>query len=243
MLEPQALTARPTFQLLSTLFIATSKYASSVEDLDQRNKTYRSIALNFYEPMLQVLTRSLFSYYTTTDENGHLFLNEKAINNEGKIRIPRELIRDYKAIDNTTRGVLAEIQPAYLGENDIKVFTSIKQSTLRIRAFAGILADDIYRTYQLSPYLSVEDYGVFLPQLSDDNSSVVVDTELINTETPATEAQPDASSSSQSPAESNTVTPATEVQSRETQPSSVATPNAENSPQLPTQTEVTQPVN
>lgn len=101
--ESQALQAHATYQLLSTLFVATSKYASSVDDSDQRAKTYRSIALNFYEPMLRVITRSLYAYYTHVDDKGHIFLNEKALNNEGRLKISREVIRDFKAIDSTAR--------------------------------------------------------------------------------------------------------------------------------------------
>lgn len=101
--ETQAITAHATYQLLSTLFVATSKYASSVEDPDQQAKTYRSIALNFYDPVLRVLARSFYAYYTVTDEKGHIFLNEKVLSSEGKIKMNRDLIRDIKAIDSTVR--------------------------------------------------------------------------------------------------------------------------------------------
>lgn len=101
--ESQAITAHATYQLLSTLFVATSKYASSVEDPDQQAKTYRSIALNFYDPILRILSRSLFYYYTTTDDKGRIFLNDKALNSEGKIRLTRDLIRDIKLVDSTAR--------------------------------------------------------------------------------------------------------------------------------------------
>lgn len=66
--------------------------------------------------------------------------------------------------------------PAYINETDTNTILSIKRSVLRIRSFAGILQDDIYLTYQLHPYLSVLDDDVSLPELSDDTSTVVVDT-------------------------------------------------------------------
>lgn len=79
--ESDAITAHATYQLLSTLFVSTSKYASSVEDAEQRVKNYRSIALHFYDPILRVFTRSLYYYFTSVD-SGHIFLSEKSLTPE-----------------------------------------------------------------------------------------------------------------------------------------------------------------
>lgn len=168
------MTAHATYQLLSTLFIATSKYASSIEGSGQSAKTYRSIAMNFYEPMLQVLARSFYSYYTRIDESGYIFLNDKVLNNEWKIRLSREVIRDIKSIDSATRWVFSEVQPSYINESDTKVLMSIKQSMLRIRAFASILSDDVYLKYQLTPFVSQVDGNGNVPKISEDNNSIVV---------------------------------------------------------------------
>lgn len=176
--ESQAMSAHATYQLLSTLFVATSKYASSVEDTDQRAKTYRSIALHFYDPMLRVFTRSLYYYYTYVDGR-HIFLNEKALNAEGKIKLSKDLVRDMKNLDSTVRGIYAEIQWVYANETDISTLMSIKRSMLRIKAFASIIQDSSYSTYVLSPYLAINDNDVDLPQMSDDENSVITDVPVI----------------------------------------------------------------
>lgn len=50
---------------------------------------------------------------------------------------------------------------------------SIKQSMLRIHAFASILQDDIYTSYVLNPYVAINDGDVDLPQVSDNNTTVL----------------------------------------------------------------------
>jgi hypothetical protein len=172
--ESQAMTSHATYQLISTIFTATSKYAWSVDDTEQRNKNYRSIALHFYEPLLRVYVHSLYYFYTTV-EDGNIFLNERALTAEGKLKMGRDLIRDIKTTDTTIRAIVAESQAAYQKETDLTTILSIKRSLIRMRAFSSILQDDIYTNYLLSPYVATSEGDISLPKLSDDDTAVVVD--------------------------------------------------------------------
>lgn len=68
-IEQKALESEVLYQLYVAIFQATQKYSNGIEDISLKNTAQKSITLRFYDPMIDILTRSLYATYVTKQDD------------------------------------------------------------------------------------------------------------------------------------------------------------------------------
>ncbi len=163
----EAVTANATYDLLSTVFLATAR---SVSDPSE----YKWLSIQFYDHILNTLVDSLYSLFTREDGE-RIFFKEKYLGTDGTIKLDdkQQFIKKLQDFDGTVEFVFQSIENAYENEEDLRTFLSIKKAKLRLHAFILLLEKWAYPEYVLSPYVSINTDGIALPKVSDDSETLV----------------------------------------------------------------------
>jgi hypothetical protein len=164
----EAITANATYELLSTIFLATDRYVKSTNDIT----AYKSLSIQFYDHILDTLVNSIYSYYIQ-DDGDRLYFKEKYIA-DGAVKIDdKRFIDNLRSFDWVLDFLYSSIERSYENETDLRTFLSIKKSKMRLHAFTLLLDKGQYQEYVLNPYVSVKINGVSLPKISDDSETLV----------------------------------------------------------------------
>jgi hypothetical protein len=162
-----------TYQLLDVFFNATNNYALHWP-IERKNSTYKSMAIQFYDHLLSVLVRSLYSTFTET-KGGYIYLKEGLVSNGWKIKLDDDpaYISTLRNLDRTIMDTLEQLTYVYQDESDRDTFLNIRQSINRFHGFILLSRDKTYEDYILTPYKATNEWDSSLPLLSEDKSTLI----------------------------------------------------------------------
>lgn len=165
----EAVTIDATYNLLTTIFLATDNYVKSVKDT---KLAYKSLSIQFYDHILETLVNSLYIYFMK-DDGERLYFNDRFVQNDTIKIEAKNFIDRVTSFDVTVSHLFDSIARAYENETDLRTFLNIKKSKIRLHAFVTLLKKWAYSEYVLSPYYSVKLNGISLPKMSEDGESVI----------------------------------------------------------------------
>ncbi len=166
---------KSTYDYLATFFYASSKYMSSIEDTEKKYKTITSFSSQFYERILSMLVRSLYSAFFR-DDQWALYLTEKFADDKS-VKITPDELRSINKLNSRVNYVNETIKNTYeWSDKDIDVYKKIQKATLRLDALAILLdpekRNENYKEYINHPYATSTDEGFILPKVKDDLSGI-----------------------------------------------------------------------
>ncbi|MBC7503980.1 hypothetical protein H7169_03335 [Candidatus Gracilibacteria bacterium] len=168
MFTSESLGSNATYGLIKTLFGATNKYIQGLGNIDMQKSAYQTLVIQFYSPIANAISRSLYTNYTTTTDQkiylGKQYLDGNEIRFDSKIR--ENLESSYALLKRSYEN----IAPLYTADEQQYTLISWRDSIIRIGAFIDMTAEGRYREYQKSPYIVKDIGGTLLPALNMDGS-------------------------------------------------------------------------
>ena len=161
----ESLASEATYSLINTLFIATDKYIQWLPESDQKS-AYQTLVIQFYAPIANTMSRSLYSFYTTQMDS-KIYLDKRYLDGD-KVKFNQK-IRDYiEGIYATMHTSYEQIATLYTQDDQQFTLISYRDSLARIGGFMDIIADGKYREYQQAPYIWIDLGWIFLPSIISD---------------------------------------------------------------------------
>lgn len=170
----ESITSRATYELIDTLFGATTKYIDWLATPELQKSAYQTLVIQFYAPIAATLNRSLYSTYASYSD--------------GKIYIDRQYLDgdfvkfDVKMRDNlesTYAMMLASyerVAPLYDTGEQRYTLIALRDSIVRIGGFLKMVKEGKYREYQLAPYSGIDIWGIPTPAISSDGDITIFGT-------------------------------------------------------------------
>ena len=160
-----------TYDYLMTFFTAGSRYMESIDDVQKQTKTILSFSSQFYERILSMTVRSLYSGMMR-DDGGALYLSESLVNGS-EVKLSPDIIRQITKLNGVIEYVNRTIKWAYdLAGDDTDVYIKIQKATIRLNALSLMLdadqTNEKYREYINVPDASEIEDGIALPRINPD---------------------------------------------------------------------------
>lgn len=166
MFTEESLTAWATYELIETFFRATKKYIDWFTDSNEVRWTYKTLVAQFYAPLANALTKSLYTVYTV-NQSGYIFLKEEYTYWE-TLKIDQKLQWALESIHDMLYNIYANISPLYDDSDWKYALISFHDSMMRIGAFAELIKDGEYREYQKNPYIGIDVNDISMPSIGLD---------------------------------------------------------------------------
>ena len=168
MFTNESLSANATYSLINTLFGATNKYIQWLRSTDLQKSAYQTLVIQFYSPIASVITRSIYSNYTTATDK-KIYLSKQYLDGN-EIKFDLKIRENLESIYATFKRSYENIAPLYAADEQQYTLLAWRDSIVRIGAFVDMTAEWRYREYQKSPYVIKDIGGISLPALNTDGT-------------------------------------------------------------------------
>lgn len=166
----EAILANATYDLIRTIFLATDRYVKTSE---KKEEAYKSISIQFYDQILSTLVNSVYSMFTEVDED-RIFLKSKYVTDGVVNTDNKQFTENIKSVNGVVDYIFPYIDKAYENDSDVRTYLAMKKSKARLRAFYKLFEKGYYADYVLTPYVAVKSWEVFLPELNEESSEVLM---------------------------------------------------------------------
>jgi hypothetical protein len=150
----ESITSRATYELIDTLFGATTKYIDGLATLELQKAAYQTLVIQFYAPIAATLNRSLYSTYGSYSDS-KIYIDRKYLDGD--------FVKfDVKMRDNlsTTYAMMLDsyerVAPLYDTGEQRYTLIALRDSIIRIGGFLEMVKEGNYRQYQLAPYAGID---------------------------------------------------------------------------------------
>lgn len=126
----EAITSYSTYSLINTLFAATDKYIHSLTTFELQRAAYQTLVVQFYAPISNMLTRSLYLMYTF-EKDGYLYPKERYLDNES-IKIDPKLLATIDETYHVLKRMQESVAPMYLSGSASSSFQSFSDSVVQL---------------------------------------------------------------------------------------------------------------
>lgn len=164
MFTEESLTSAATYELIETLFGATEKYIQWISDIAIRKWAYQTLVVQFYNPLSNALSKSLYKIYTI-NRGWYVYFNPDYIEWE-TIKLDPKMKSSIEAMYYILNNTYERIAPLYDSNDQKYALISFHDAILRIGAFAEMATEWEYREYQKNPYIGIDVYDIFMPSIS-----------------------------------------------------------------------------
>lgn len=164
MFTEESLTSGATYELIETLFWATEKYIQWISDMTIRKWAYQTLVVQFYAPLSNALAKSLYKTYTL-NEGGYVYLKPDYIEWE-VIKLDPKMKDSIESVFYIFNNTYERLARFYDPEDQKYALISFHDAVIRIGAFAELVTDGEYRSYQKNPYIGIDVYDIFMPSIS-----------------------------------------------------------------------------
>jgi hypothetical protein len=159
----EAITSYSTYSLIDTLFAATDKYIHSLKTLELQKAAYQTLVVQFYAPVSNMLTRSLYLMYTF-EKDGHLYPKERYLDNEN-IKIDPKLLATIDETYHILKRMQESVAPLYTSDSVSSSFQSFSDSVVQLGWWVAMTREGKYREYRDHPYISTRINHIDLPRV------------------------------------------------------------------------------
>lgn len=166
----EAVFANATYELIRTIFLATDRY---IKWTDKKEEAYKSISIQFYDQIMNMLVNSVYMIFTEVDED-RIFLKSKYILDNVATLDNKTFLTNIRGVNGVIDYMFSYIDKAYENDSDLRTYLSMKKSKLRLKAFEKLFDKWYYAEYVLNPYVAVKVGEIFLPELNEDSTEVVM---------------------------------------------------------------------
>ncbi len=166
----EAILANATYDLIRTIFLATDRYVKTSE---KKEEAYKSISIQFYDQILSTLVNSIYNMFTEVDED-RIFLKSKYVTDGVVNTDNKQFIENIKSVNGVVDYIFPYIDKAYENDSDVRTYLAMKKSKARLRAFYKLFEKGYYADYVLTPYVAVKSWEIFLPELNEESSEVLM---------------------------------------------------------------------
>lgn len=162
---PESITSPATFIFIDTLFGASEKYVSGLDTKEKQSNAYKTLVAQFYAPILQSMSQSLYSMYTDAP-GGTILMKKEYLDGD----LPQNISPDVRSrLENTIQ--IAEraydvVIPYYTPTDDTRKLQSLRDSIYRLKGFSQMISPGMYAQYKVAPYRATESQGVQVPQIN-----------------------------------------------------------------------------
>lgn len=166
MFTEESLSSEATYKLIETLFGATEKYIQWIPDVATKKSAYQSLVVQFYMPIANALSKSLYKTYTI-NKDGYIYFDPKyikwdVINLDPKIK--NSIDYTYNILNSTYERVAI-----LYDDNDQKyALIGFHDAMLRIGAFSQMATEWEYRSYTKNPSIGIDINDIFVPSITSD---------------------------------------------------------------------------
>lgn len=151
-IEQKALESEVLYQLYVAIFQATQKYSDGIEDDAMRRTAQKSITLHFYDPMMTMLVRSLYSTYTQ-NRDGEIFIQDAWVMRDD-IKFSSIFYGNLSSVLDSIQKIFNNKALTLFKDSDVKVKKSLEQNIAGLKGFLEMIRPGNYRAYQSDPYVT-----------------------------------------------------------------------------------------
>lgn len=166
MFTQESLSSDATYALIETLFWATKKYIQGLIDPDLQKSAYQTLIIQFYAPIANTISRSLYGTYAFSLDN-KIYLDKQYLDGDN-VQFDNKIKDNLETIYTILRNIYEGIAPLYAPGEQQYALMALHDSIIRISGFLDLLQEWRYREYLKSPYVGVEIGGISVPFITQD---------------------------------------------------------------------------
>ena len=171
-----------TYSYFMAFFRASTRYMSSIEDIDKKQEAIMWFSRQFYDTILTMIVNSLYKSFVVSEDNA-LYVHSR-FREWLRVTMPVELISNINSLNATIEMVSPSIESLWTpsGNNDTFIQARIHKNIIRLQALTKMISPEDYKEYVKSPYKSATGSLYPFPEIDAISDAIVrIDPKEINT--------------------------------------------------------------
>ena len=164
----ESITSRATYELVDTLFGATTKYIDWLATPELQKAAYQTLVIQFYAPIAATLNRSLYSTYGSYYD-GKIYIDRQYLDGDF-VKFDPKLRDNLASTYATMLAAYERVAPLYDTGEQRYTLIALRDSIIRIGGFLEMIREGQYRQYQLVPYAGIDIGGIPTPSIGIDGA-------------------------------------------------------------------------